>query len=88
MGLELPTEATRWRCAQCGNLTRFDVVRTLRTKEFWHQDLSGAPVVEESEELASTIESVGCRWCAGGGNVQLVERPELDEPERIVRGGL
>jgi len=70
-----PTATTRWRCTQCGNLTRFDVVRASRTKEFWHQELSGEPVVEERVVLEAAIESVGCRWCAGGGSVELVPRP-------------
>lgn len=75
MAVAAPDEQTRWRCAQCGNLTRFDVVRVSRTREFWHQELSGAPVVEESQTLAGEIESVSCRWCAGGGVVELVARP-------------
>ena len=75
MAIEAPGTDTRWRCAQCGNLTRFDVVRVRRTREFWHQELSGAPVVEESDELGGQIESVACRWCAGGGTVELVARP-------------
>ena len=68
-------EQTRWRCAQCGNLTRFDVVRVSRTREFWHQELSGSAVVEDSQTLSGEIESVSCRWCAGGGAVELVARP-------------
>jgi hypothetical protein len=70
-----PSADTRWRCAQCGNLTRFDVVRVSRTREFWHQQLSGAPVVEETDVLDGQIESVACRWCAGGGSIELVTRP-------------
>jgi hypothetical protein len=73
-----PTSDTRWRCAQCGNLTRFDVVRVSRTREFWHQELSGAPVVEDAQLLAGEIESVSCRWCAGGGTVELVARPATE----------
>lgn len=76
MTVAAPTATTRWRCAQCGNLTRFDVVRVSRVREFWHQALSGEPLVEESVTLAEEIESVGCRWCAGGGTVELVPRPQ------------
>lgn len=79
---EAPTADTRWRCSQCGNLTRFDVVRVSRTREFWHQELSGQPVVEETQVLDGQIESVSCRWCAGGGVVELVPRPEA-----VVGGG-
>ena len=82
---EAPTAETRWRCSQCGNLTRFDVVRVSRTREFWHQELSGQPVVEETQVLDGQIESVSCRWCAGGGAVELVARPEV--PEAVVGGG-
>jgi hypothetical protein len=75
VAIEAPTQHTRWRCTQCGNLTRFDVVRVSRTREFWHQELSGVAVVEETQQLAGEIESVSCRWCAGGGAVELVDRP-------------
>lgn len=70
-----PTPTTRWRCRQCGNLTRFDVTRTARTREFLHVDLSGEPVVEEREVLAEDLESVRCRWCDGVDTVELVHRP-------------
>ncbi|MDQ1614640.1 MAG: hypothetical protein QOJ60_579, partial [Actinomycetota bacterium] len=33
------TPQTRWRCARCGNLTRFDVTRRSRVREFVHLDL-------------------------------------------------
>jgi hypothetical protein len=75
VAIEAPGVDTRWRCSQCGNLTRFDVVRMSRTREFWHQELSGAPVVEDAEVLQGEIESVTCRWCSGGGHVELVARP-------------
>ena len=44
----LPGDGERWRCAGCGNLTRFDVVRTATTQEFWHVDLGGTAQVEDS----------------------------------------
>jgi hypothetical protein len=75
VAIPAPTGDTRWRCAQCGNLTRFDVIRVSRTREFWHQELSGAAVVEDAQVLDGEIESVSCRWCAGGGTVELVDRP-------------
>ncbi len=71
----VPSAATRWRCAQCGNLTRFDVTRTSRTREFLHVDLAGEPAVEEREVLGEAIESVRCRWCDGVDTVELVPRP-------------
>lgn len=71
----LPTPTTRWRCARCGNLTRFDVTRATRAREFVHVDLAGQATVEESELLAETIEAVRCRWCDAIGSVELVPRP-------------
>lgn len=73
---QAPDQSTRWRCAQCGNLTRFDVVRTLRTKEFWHVDLGGNAVVESSQTLGDVIESVSCRWCGNGAAIEVVARPD------------
>jgi hypothetical protein len=71
----LPSADTRWRCSQCGNLTRFDVVRHSRVREFWHFDLAGQPVVEETEVLAEVVEQVRCRWCSSDA-VESVARPE------------
>jgi hypothetical protein len=72
----LPDATTRWRCARCGNLTRFDVTRRARTREFLHLDLAGGSVVEEREVLDEVVESVHCRWCDGVDTVELV--PRLD----------
>ena len=86
MAVAAPNNQTRWRCAQCGNLTRFDVVRVSRTREFWHQELSGAPEVEDAQLLDGKIESVACRWCAGGGTVELVDRPAtLSAAEHVTK---
>ena len=71
----LPTATTRWRCTQCGNLTRFDVTRRARTREYLHVDLAGEAAVEEREVLGETIESVRCRWCNAVDQVELVDRP-------------
>jgi hypothetical protein len=71
----MPTAQTRWRCTQCGNLTRFDVTRTLRTREYVHVDLAGEPAVEEREVLVETVEQVSCRWCRGSDTVALEPRP-------------
>jgi hypothetical protein len=59
----------------CGNLTRFDVTRTLRTREFVHVDLAGTPAVEEREVLAETVEHVACRWCGSLDAVVVEPRP-------------
>ncbi|MFZ0324536.1 MAG: hypothetical protein WAN48_10435 [Actinomycetes bacterium] len=76
----LPTPDTRWRCSACGNLTRFDVVRSSRVREFWHLDLAGEPAVEESEALSETVDDVRCRWCGASGTVELVPRPAAGGP--------
>jgi len=75
----MPTAATRWRCALCGNLTRFDVVRRTRTREVVHADLAGAATVEDREILAEVVESVTCRWCRAVDTVELVARVEAPE---------
>lgn len=70
----IPDEATRWRCSRCGNLTRFDVVRTTRSLQYWHFDLGGTPVIEEEQPLHDEIESVTCRWCGASDAVEIVPR--------------
>jgi hypothetical protein len=83
----LPTSSTRWRCTRCGNLTRFDVTRRARTREFVHVDLAGEPVVEEREVLAEDVESVRCRWCDGVDTVELVARPAEAAGVAVDAGG-
>jgi hypothetical protein len=78
--LRIPDEQSRWRCAHCGNLTRFDVVRSTRTREFWHLGMGGAPSIDETEVLAETVEQVLCRWCGAGDRVEIVPRPEFGGP--------
>jgi RNase P subunit RPR2 len=79
---QIPDDRSRWRCAHCGNLTRFDIVRSTRAREFWHMDMAGEPVVDEREVLAETIESVTCRWCGSGDRVEIVARPEFGGPSQ------
>jgi hypothetical protein len=73
--VESPSQSTRWRCTACGNLTRFDVVRLVRTRDFVHADLSGEQAVEQREVLSDVVERVTCRWCQGVDTIELVERP-------------
>ena len=70
----LPDDTTRWRCAGCGNLTRFDVTRTRRTTEYWHFDLAGSFVVEDVDLRAETLELVSCRWCGRSDAIESVPR--------------
>jgi hypothetical protein len=74
MSMALPSEDTRWRCGGCGNLTRFDVIRTARVTEFWHFDLAGEHRVEESTTDHSHVESVTCRWCGRSDQIEVVGR--------------
>ena len=63
----------RYRCTTCGNLTRFDVVATRRTKAFHHYSVGGDLTVKQSELLSEDIESVSCRWCSSPAGVVTVE---------------
>jgi len=73
-----PGSGERWRCGGCGNLTRFDVTRSLRTTEFWHFDLAGEHRVEEQDVLAEQVETVSCRWCGRSDAVTVVDRNDAD----------
>ena len=64
-------ENARYRCAACGNLTRFDVTVTRRTKEFHHFSVGGSLTVED-EEVISHVEDVSCRWCGHGRAVEVL----------------
>jgi hypothetical protein len=77
----IPDAAHRWRCSGCGNLTRFDVTTTRRTREFWHFDLAGDHRVEEAEVESESVASVVCRWCGRADAIEVVARTQpLDEP--------
>lgn len=79
-GVPLPGPDTRWRCGHCGNLTRFDVLRTTRVAEYWHVDLAGEPSVEETQQVSQVVEKVTCRWCGAADRVELVPRPDAEDP--------
>lgn len=65
-------EAPRYRCAACGNLTRFDVTSSRRTRAYHHYSLGGELSVEEEEVLSELVEDVSCRWCGSGAAVEPV----------------
>lgn len=75
MPVASPGPESRWRCTLCGNLTRFDVLRSTRAREYVHADLAGAQAVEERELLQDVIEQVTCRWCHAVDQVELIPRP-------------
>jgi hypothetical protein len=60
----------RYRCTACGNLTRFDVVTTRRTRAFHHYTVGGELSVEDEETLSEVVEDVSCRWCGTGTAVE------------------
>ena len=66
----LPEPGQRWRCAGCGNLTRFDVTVTRRTRAFHHYTVGGDLTVEDEEILSEVVEDVACRWCGTGKGVE------------------
>jgi len=69
---------TRYRCAACGNLTRFDVVTTRRTRAFHHFSVGGELTIEDVEVLDEAVEAVTCRWCGNGGAVEVIESGASD----------
>src|SRR5918998_4336538 len=76
----LPVPTARYRCAACGNLTRFDVVVTRRTRAFHHFSLGGDLAVEDEEVLAETVEEVACRWCGSSRAVEPLDFASQAEP--------
>ena len=66
----------RYRCAACGNLTRFDVTTTRRTKGFHHYTVGGELKVEDEQVLSESVEEVVCRWCGHGRAVEVMEEEQ------------
>ena len=70
----------RYRCNSCGNLTRFDVTSTVRTRAFHHYSVGGELSIVESEELSSTVDAVECRWCGPSGAIEELAEPPVTPP--------
>lgn len=62
--------SARYRCAACGNRTRFDVVERTRTRRFYHFSLGGDLTVEEEDILDHEVENVVCRWCGAADQIE------------------
>jgi len=86
MSLPLPDDASRLRCGHCGNLTRFDVIRTVKSTEYWHANLAGDVEVEERIVLSEDVEEIRCRWCSATDGVEIVPRPEFGGPSQEAPG--
>jgi hypothetical protein len=77
--------SARYRCRSCGNLTRFDVTVTRRTREYHHFSVGGDLEVEDRELLSEVVEAVACRWCAATGDA--IETVALDVvPDGVAPG--
>ncbi|MET0737271.1 MAG: hypothetical protein ABW035_03290 [Acidimicrobiales bacterium] len=70
--------AQRFRCTACGNLTRFDVVLSRRTRAFHHYTVGGELSVEDEEVLDERLEQVACRWCGNGDHIEPVTAEQAD----------
>jgi hypothetical protein len=68
---------TRYRCSACGNLTRFDVTTTRRTRAFHHFTVGGELRVEDEQVLSDDVEDVSCRWCGHGRAVEELRETEV-----------
>jgi hypothetical protein len=76
-GLRDGSDIPRYRCAACGNLTRFDVTVTRRSRAFHHYTVGGELSVEDEEVLAEQVEEVSCRWCGSGRSVEGLRESEV-----------
>jgi len=72
----------RYRCTSCGNLTRFDVTTTRRTRAYHHFTVGGDLRIEDEEVLDERVESVECRWCGAAGSVEVLD----DSVEPVTEG--
>ena len=70
---------TRYRCNACGNVTRFDVVATRRTRAFHHYTIGGDLEIEEEDVLEERVEQVRCRWCNATGDKIGIEPADADQ---------
>ncbi len=70
----------RYRCDGCGNLTRFDVTVSQRSKAFHHFTVGGELEVEDEEVLSREVDEIVCRWCGHGRNVVEITDEEQAGP--------
>ena len=72
-GAPTGAQRVRYRCAACGNLTRFDVVTMRRTNAFHHYSVGGELTIEDEEVLDEDVEKVSCRWCGNGNSIEVLD---------------
>ena len=65
--------AARYRCNACGNVPRFDVGATRRTRAFHHYTIGGDLEIEEEDVLEERVEQITCRWCNASGDTIATE---------------
>lgn len=70
------TAPVRYRCTACGNLTRFDVTSTTRSRAFHHYTVGGELEIEDVEVLDEHVEEVACRWCGTDAHVVTLSEAE------------
>ncbi len=73
----------RYRCSACGNLTRFEVTATRRTRSFHHYTVGGELSIEDTEVLGEDVETVECRWCGTADTVEVIDAVEATDPDRV-----
>jgi hypothetical protein len=71
---------SRYRCASCGNLTRFDVVTDRRAKAFHHYSVGGELSIEDVEVLSESVVEVSCRWCGHGRSIEVIADDQATAP--------
>ena len=72
LGSQYRRTVRRYRCSACGNLTRFDVTISRRSRAYHHYTVGGELTVEDEQVLEEVIETVSCRWCGNGRAVEVV----------------
>jgi hypothetical protein len=78
--LAVDAEPPRYRCTACGNLTRFEVTVSRRTRSFHHYTVGGELSIEDTVVLDEEYESVVCRWCGTAASVvQIPSVPQEGE---------
>jgi hypothetical protein len=71
------TAPVRYRCTSCGNLTRFDVTTSRRTRAYHHYSVGGELQIEDEQVLDAAVEAVECRWCGAAGRVEVLADAEV-----------